>query len=81
MESSAASRYSAASKRRRAYAVLCAHGGCEPQVRAHVGGNAAVGNGKQTLLAALSVCIPYIGFPRTLNALGCISEILPEKKA
>ncbi len=46
-----------------------------------MGGNAAVGNGKETLLAALSVCIPYIGFLRTLNALGCINEILPEKKA
>ena len=58
------------------FAVLCAQGGCEPQVRAHVGGNAAVGNGKETLLAALSVCIPYIGFPRTLNVLGCINEVL-----
>ena len=50
----------------------------EPQVKAHVGGNAAVGNSKETLLAALTVCLPYIGFPRTLNALGCVNEILPE---
>ena len=42
------------------------------------GGNAAVGNSKETLLAALTVCLPYIGFPRTLNALGCVNEILPE---
>lgn len=52
---------------------------CEPQVKAHVGGNAAVGNRKETLLAALTVCLPYIGFPRTLNALACINEVLPEK--
>lgn len=67
--------------------IFCAHidamraaapGGCEPQVKAHVGGNAAVGNGKETLLAALTVCLPYIGFPRTLNALACINEVLPE---
>ena len=51
------------------FAVLSAQGGCEPQVKAHVGGNAAVGNGKETLLAALTLCMPYIGFPRTLNAL------------
>lgn len=62
------------------FAVLAAQGGCEPQVKAHVGGNAAVGNGKETLLAALTVCLPYIGFPRTLNALGCINEVLPETK-
>lgn len=51
----------------------------QPQVKAHVGGNAAVGNRKETLLAALTVCLPYIGFPRTLNALACINEVLPEK--
>lgn len=60
------------------FAVLSAQGGCEPQVKAHVGGNAAVGNGKETLLAALTLCMPYIGFPRTLNALGCINAVLPE---
>ena len=60
------------------FAILAAQGGCEPQVKAHVGGNAAVGNSKETLLAALTVCLPYIGFPRTLNALGCVNEILPE---
>lgn len=60
------------------FAILCAQGGCEPQVKAHVGGNAAVGNGKEILLAALTVCLPYIGFPRTLNALSCVNEILPK---
>ena len=60
------------------FAILVAQGGGEPQVKAHVGGNAAVGNSKETLLAALTVCLPYIGFPRTLNALGCVNEILPE---
>ena len=54
------------------FAILVAQGGCEPQVKAHVG------NSKETLLAALTVCLPYIGFPRTLNALGCVNEILPE---
>ena len=61
------------------FAILAAQGGCEPQVKAHVGGNAAVGNGKETLLDALTECLPYIGFPRTLNALGCVNEVLPEK--
>lgn len=60
------------------FAILCAQGGCEPQVKAHVGGNAAVGNGKEVLLAALTICLPYIGFPRTLNALSCVNEVLPE---
>lgn len=60
------------------FAILCAQGGCEPQVKAHINGNIAVGNTKETLLAALTICLPYIGFPRTLNALSCINEVLPE---
>ena len=39
-----------------------------------------MGNGKETLLAALILCMPYIGFPRTLNALACINKVLPEQR-
>ena len=62
------------------FSILASQGGCEGQVKAHVGGNATVGSGKEVLLAALTVCLPYIGFPRTLNALSCINEVLPEAK-
>ena len=62
------------------FSIFASQGGCEGQVKAHVGGNATVGNGKEVLLAALTVCLPYIGFPRTLNALSCINEVLPEAK-
>ena len=55
------------------FSILASQGGCEGQVKAHV-------DGKEVLLAALTVCLPYIGFPRTLNALSCINEVLPEAK-
>ncbi|MCH4157234.1 MAG: carboxymuconolactone decarboxylase family protein [Acidaminococcaceae bacterium] len=55
-------------------------GGCEPQLKAHIQGNVNVGNTKEILLEALTQCLPYIGFPRTLNALGCLSQVLPDKK-
>ena len=42
-----------------------------------MGGNAAVGNGRDVLLDALTLIIPYIGSPRTLNALNIITELLP----
>ena len=58
------------------FCILCAQGGCENQVRTHVSGNIAVGNGREVLLDALTICLPYIGFPRTLNALACINEVL-----
>jgi 4-carboxymuconolactone decarboxylase len=60
--------------------ILCALGGCENQVRGHIQGNLNMGNNKETLLSALTQCIPYIGFPRTLNALACINEMIPESK-
>ena len=50
-------------------------GGCEPQAKAHVGANLSVGNTKQTLIDAITTCLPYIGYPRTLNALNCINEV------
>lgn len=50
-------------------------GGCENQLRGHVAGNLSVGNDEETLIAALTVIMPFIGFPRTLNALAIINEI------
>jgi len=58
--------------------IVSALGSCESQVKAHVQGNVNVGNDKNTLITAITHCLPYIGFPRTLNALACINEVLPE---
>jgi len=54
--------------------VLITLGGCENQVKAHINGNLSVGNSRDTLICVISQCIPYIGFPRTLNALACLNE-------
>ncbi|MBB6637068.1 carboxymuconolactone decarboxylase family protein [Cohnella thailandensis] len=59
--------------------IISAIGGAEGQVKAHVQGNKNVGNDKETLIAAITHCLPYIGFPRTLNALACINEVIPEQ--
>ncbi|SNT57620.1 4-carboxymuconolactone decarboxylase [Bacillus sp. OK838] len=58
--------------------IITAIGGAEGQVKAHVQGNKNVGNDKETLITAITHCLPYIGFPRTLNALTCVNEIIPE---
>lgn len=60
------------------FCIISALGGCEAQVKAHVQGNTAVGNGKQLLVDALLQMLPCIGFPRTLNALACVNSVLPE---
>jgi 4-carboxymuconolactone decarboxylase len=42
-------------------------------------GNVSVGNGKDILIAATTQLLPWLGYPRTLNALACINEVIPEK--
>lgn len=59
------------------FSMLISLGGCEPQVRSHVQGNLKAGNDRATLLAVATQLLPYIGYPRTLNALACINEIVP----
>lgn len=59
------------------FIAIASLGGCEPQLKAHAAANIAVGNTRQDLLDAVTVALPYIGYPRTLNALSCINEIVP----
>lgn len=58
--------------------IISTLGGCENQLRAHVKGNLNVGNGKDMLISAVTQCMPYMGFPRTLNALNCVNEVIPD---
>ncbi len=60
------------------FSILVSLAGCESQVKAHIRGNVEVGNDKETLLAATTQLLPWIGYPRTLNALACLDEVLPE---
>jgi len=52
-------------------AAIASLGGCDPQVKAHVNGNKLVGNDKNTILAVITQCMPFIGFPKTFKCLGC----------
>ncbi len=57
------------------FSIIASLGGCENQLRGHTAGNLAVGNDKDTLIGAVTVLLPFIGFPRSLNALAIINEI------
>ncbi|MBT9775112.1 carboxymuconolactone decarboxylase [Clostridium sp. MCC353] len=56
------------------FCFLAAQGGCEPQLTAHVKGNLRLGNSKEFLMKVVSQCLPYIGYPRSLNAAACINK-------
>ena len=56
------------------FCYLAAQGGCEPQLTAHAKGNLNLGNDKDFLKKVVSQCLPYIGYPRSLNAISCIDK-------
>ena len=56
------------------FCFLAAQGGCEPQLTAHAAGNMKVGNDRLFLIKIVSQCLPYIGYPRSLNAITCINK-------
>lgn len=63
--------------RQRELATFCyiaAQGGCDAQAKAHVAANLSVGNTKELLVVVVSGNLPFIGYPRTLNALAAIED-------
>ena len=60
------------------FCFLMAQGGCEPQLIAHAKGNMNMGNDKDFLLKVVSQCLPYIGYPRSLNAIACVGKAVEE---
>lgn len=62
------------------FCYLAAQGGCEPQLTAHAAGNMNLGNEKAFLIRVVSQCLPYIGYPRSLNAVTCINKAAEMRK-
>lgn len=50
-----------------------------PQLKAHVGAALNVGATPVELREALYQCAPFIGFPKTLNAIAVMNEVFTEK--
>ncbi len=55
-------------------AMLAALGGCEAQLAGHVTANLAAGNNRKTLVSVVTHLLPFIGYPRALNALRIVNE-------
>lgn len=56
------------------FCFLAAQGGCKLQLISHAAANLRIGNDKKFLIKMVSQCVPFIGYPRILNALRCINE-------
>lgn len=61
------------------FCFLAAMGGCEAQLKTHAIGNKNAGTSKKEMVAAVTAMLPWIGFPRSLNALSVINDAYAEK--
>ncbi|MBQ3449029.1 MAG: carboxymuconolactone decarboxylase family protein [Synergistaceae bacterium] len=61
-------------------AVIGTLGTAEPQYKSHVIGTLDAGATKEEVIGVITTMNPYIGFPRTLNALRIANEVFNERK-
>lgn len=53
--------------------------GTDPQLKLHINVGFNVGLSKEKIVGTLIHCIPYVGFPRVLNALTLLKEVMAER--
>ena len=56
------------------FSMLASLGGCEPQLAGHVVANLAAGSDRKALISVVTQLLPFIGYPRALNALRVVNE-------
>ena len=57
------------------FCYIAAQGGCEPQLKAHATANVKCGNDREFLIKVVSNNVPFIGYPRSLNAMAAVEEV------
>lgn len=61
------------------FCYIAAQGGCEPQLTGHTAANFKQGNDAQFLTNVITEIQPYIGYPRSLNALAVVRQVAEKK--
>lgn len=54
-------------------------GSCEAQLNAHINGALNIGLSPKTIIEIFLQCIPYVGFPKVLNAVFVAKQIFQDK--
>ncbi len=57
------------------FVILASLGGADAQVKAHIQGNLNIGHSRAFLIEVITALVPYIGYPRSLNALAALDEL------
>jgi 4-carboxymuconolactone decarboxylase len=53
--------------------------GCEPQLQVHINGSLNLGITPDKIIEIFIQCIPYVGFPRVLNAVNVAKRVFEER--
>lgn len=61
------------------FVILASLGGADAQVKAHIQGNLNIGHSRAFLIEVITALVPYIGYPRSLNALAALDELTLKK--
>ncbi|WP_242327226.1 carboxymuconolactone decarboxylase family protein [Lactococcus lactis] len=59
---------------------LLTQGGCENQLRVHIQASLNVELTQEEIIETFIHCVPYVGFPRVLNAIFVAKEIFTDRK-
>jgi 4-carboxymuconolactone decarboxylase len=62
-----------------AIASLATMGGCDAQLETHVHGALNVGLSKAEIVEAVMTLIPYVGFPKALNAMAIVKRVFEKR--
>ncbi len=62
------------------FCYIAAQGGCEGQLRGHTAANVQAGNSREFLIQVVSNNVPFIGYPRSLNAMAVVEEVTGNKE-
>lgn len=58
---------------------LATMGGCDPQLETHVHGAFNVGLSEREVVEVIMTLIPYIGFPKALNAVAVVKRVVDKR--
>ncbi|PIE77091.1 MAG: carboxymuconolactone decarboxylase [Clostridiales bacterium] len=58
---------------------LLTSGGCEAQLEVHINGALNVGLSPKKIIETFIQCVPYVGFPRVLNAIFVAKSVFEQR--
>lgn len=62
------------------FCYIAAQGGCESQLNSHAAANLRMGNDREFLAQVVLQLVPYLGYPRSLNAMTAVNQAANQQR-